>query len=117
MLLCETCQLEHLLRKEFDKLLKLHFLVIVSKNEEMTDMLQAYFEHKKSARAAICLYHQRYPNRAVPYHKKIDSETNLRIYGVFKKPKQQYPVPRDENVELDVILSIEENPDTSSNGV
>jgi hypothetical protein len=68
---------------------------------------------KKSARAAICLYHQRYPNRAVPYHKKIDSETNLRIYGVFKKPKQQYPVPRDENVELDVILSIEENPDTS----
>jgi hypothetical protein len=32
---------------------------------------------------------------------------------VFKKPKQQYPVPRDENVELDVMLSIEENPDTS----
>jgi hypothetical protein len=32
MLLCES-QLEHLLRKEFDMLLKLHFLVIVSKNE------------------------------------------------------------------------------------
>jgi hypothetical protein len=32
-LLCETCQLERLLRKEFDKLLKLDFLVTVSKNE------------------------------------------------------------------------------------
>jgi hypothetical protein len=43
------------LRKEFNKLLKLYFLVIVSKNkylEEMTDMLQAYFECEKSAQAA-----------------------------------------------------------------
>jgi hypothetical protein len=28
-----SCFLQHLLRKEFDKLLKLYFLVIVSKNE------------------------------------------------------------------------------------
>jgi DNA-binding MarR family transcriptional regulator len=37
----------------------------------------------------------------------------LGTYGAVKKPKKQYPVPRHENVELDVILSIDENPDTS----
>jgi hypothetical protein len=82
--------------------------------EEMTDMLQAYFECEKGAQAAICLYHQRFPNRAVPYHKKFEQlETNLGTYGAVKKPKKQYPVPRHENVELDVMLSIDENPDTS----
>jgi hypothetical protein len=50
--------------------------------EEMTDMLQAYFECEKSAQAAIRLYHQRFPNRAVPYHKKFEQlETTLRKFA------------------------------------
>jgi hypothetical protein len=50
--------------------------------EEMTDMLQAYFEREKSAQAAICLYHQRFPNWAVPYHKNLNSERQICAFMV-----------------------------------
>jgi hypothetical protein len=45
------------------------FVITLSKNE-MTNMLQAYFECGKNTQAAIRLYHQHFLNRTVPHYKK-----------------------------------------------
>lgn len=80
---------------------------------QLTDMLQVYFECNKNSNRALQVYMERFPDRDVPERRKFSRlEENLRIYGCFKKPKT---LRRDfsDNVEMDVLLAIEENAKTS----
>lgn len=80
---------------------------------QLTDMLQVYFECNKNSNQALRIYIERFPDRDVPERRKFNRlEKNLRRYGCFKKPKA---VRRKfcENVELDVLLAVEENAKTS----
>ncbi|KAL1492282.1 hypothetical protein ABEB36_012756 [Hypothenemus hampei] len=83
-------------------------------NNEFTDMLEAYFLSNKNSGEAQRLYSTRFPERQVPDRRKFSRlEENLRLYGAFKKPKK---INREfnENVELNILLSVEENPKTSA---
>lgn len=83
-------------------------------NNELTDMLQVYYECNKNRRQAVRLYSDRFPNREVPQpcrFRRLDS--NLRNYGAFKKPKREERQFHG-NVELDVLLNVQENPRTST---
>lgn len=83
-------------------------------NNQLTDMLQVYFECNKNRGQAVRLYSDRFPNREVPEPRKFGRiEENLRNYGALKKPKRDVRQFR-ENVELDVLLSVQENPTTST---
>lgn len=80
---------------------------------ELTDMLQVYFECNKNSSQALRIYMVRFPERVVPERRKFSRlEENLRSFGCFRKPKI---VRRlfSENVELDVLLAVEENARTS----
>lgn len=80
----------------------------------LTDMIQVYFECNKNSGRALRLYIQRFPLREVPDRRKFSRlEGSLRSFGAFRKPKlEQRRFRRD--TELDVLLSVEENPRTST---
>lgn len=83
-------------------------------NNQLTDMLQVFFECHKNSGQAVRIYAARFPNREVPNRQKFRRiEQNLRNYGAFKKPKNEGRQFR-ESVELDAILSVQENPRTST---
>lgn len=83
-------------------------------NNQLTDMLQVYFECNKNRRRAMRLYRNRFPNREVLEPRTFERlEHNLRNYGSFKKPKRKQR-QFSEDVELDVLLSVQENPRTST---
>ncbi|KAJ8949452.1 hypothetical protein NQ318_007553 [Aromia moschata] len=80
----------------------------------LTDMLQVYFECNKSSRQAVQLYRERFPNREIPQHQKFARlETNLRAYGAFKKPPKTIRQFQEE-VELNVFFTVQQNPRTST---
>lgn len=82
-------------------------------NEE-ADMLQVYYECRKNSAAALQLYCIRYPARIVPSRRKFSKlEANLRQYGTLKKKRVSLGYSYNENQELDVLLSVQENPKTS----
>lgn len=81
--------------------------------EYLTDMLEVYFECGKRPCDAIRIYQERFPDRESPHHKKFARlEANLRMYGSFKKPKKELRTT-DENLDLNVLLMVAENPKTS----
>jgi hypothetical protein len=83
-------------------------------NEEYLDMLRVYFECGHNSYQASQRYQQLYPSRDHPNRCKFQrSANNLRRYGAFKKPKRIRRQLRDENVELNVLLSVEEKQWTS----
>lgn len=83
-------------------------------NNELTDMLQVYFECLKNSYDAARVYRNRYPNRNHPSHQKFGRlEANLRQFGSFKKPKKQQR-EFDADLELNVLLSVQETPRTST---
>lgn len=84
-------------------------------NDHRTDMFEIYILSGKCGRAARRLYQQRFPDRLAPSHHKFSRlERNLRIYGSFKKPKCTERIRRDEDLELNILLNVEENPRTST---
>lgn len=101
-----TC-LDFRYRASFDS-----FVLIMNFNE-LTDMLQVYFECNKNSNQALRLYRERFPERDIPNRRKFSRlEENLRKFGSFKKPmvtNRQF----EENTELGVLLSVEENARTS----
>lgn len=83
-------------------------------NNQLTDMIQTYFECGRNSGQALRLYVDRFPDREVPDRRKFARlERNLRNYGAFKKPKRKER-QFDEDVEFEVLLSVEENPRTST---
>lgn len=83
-------------------------------NNELTDMLQVFFESNRNRLEAVRRYRVRFPDREVPDSKMfVRIETNLRNYGSFKKPKKQQR-RFAENSELDVLLAVQENSRTST---
>jgi hypothetical protein len=54
-------------------------------NNELMDMLQAYFENNRNGAEACRVYKERFPDRQVPNRRKFARlESNLRNYGNFK---------------------------------
>jgi hypothetical protein len=65
-----------------------------------------------SARA-LRLYRNRFPDRVLPSADKFQRLVwNLRNYGSFKKPRKTACEIQDEDLELNVLLHVEENPNT-----
>lgn len=82
-------------------------------NNELTDMLQVFFECNKNRLQAVRRYSARFPDREVPDSKIFQRiEKNLRNYGSFTKPKTQKR-KFSEDKELDVLLAVQENSRTS----
>ncbi|KAL1493621.1 hypothetical protein ABEB36_009321 [Hypothenemus hampei] len=82
-------------------------------NNQLTDMIQVYFECNKNRGAAVRLYRERFPDREVPEPRKFTRlEENLRNYGAFKKPKKEKR-QFNENTEFNALLTVEETPRTS----
>lgn len=82
-------------------------------NNQLTDMIEVYFASNKNRGAAVRLYSERFPHREVPDPRKFERlEVNLRRYGAFKKPKQEER-QFNEDTELNVLLQVEESPETS----
>lgn len=82
-------------------------------NNQLTDMLQVYFECNKNSGQAVRVYSNRFPDREIPEPRRFSRlEENLRNYGAYKKPKQQER-QFDENVELNVLICLQENSRTS----
>lgn len=53
---------------------------------QLTDMLQVYFECNKNCNQALRVYMLRFPEREAPKRRKFSRlEENLRRYGCFKK--------------------------------
>ena len=82
-------------------------------NNELVDMLQVYFECQKNSVRAQRLYADRFPDRIAPNRRKFGKlEQRLRRTGRLIKAKGNRRV-RNENLELDVLLNVEERPQTS----
>lgn len=80
---------------------------------ELVDMLQVYFECRKNSVQAVQLYRQRFPNRNAPYRRKFSKlERRLRETGSLRKVKKNRQL-QDENLELNVLLSVEDKAETS----
>ena len=78
-------------------------------------MLQVYFECYKNRGQAVHLYRKRFPNQVAPEPCKFARlEENLRNYGAFKKPKRKVRQFLNEDVELNVLLHVAENSQTST---
>lgn len=85
---------------------------------ECVDMIQAYFECGQIAAAALRLYGNRFPERVRPSADKFQRLVeNLRNFGSFKKPKSTAREIQNQDLELNVLLSVEENPDTSTRDI
>ncbi|KAI4458098.1 hypothetical protein MML48_7g00004136 [Holotrichia oblita] len=83
-------------------------------NNELTDMLQVFFECNKNRLEAVRRYSVRFPDREIPDSKIFQRiETNLRNYGSFKKPNTQKR-KFSEDKELNVLLAVQENSQTST---
>ncbi|KAI4468181.1 lymphoid-specific helicase [Holotrichia oblita] len=83
-------------------------------NNELRDMLQVFFECNKNRLEAVRRYGVRFPDREIPDSKIFQRiETNLKNYGSFKKPKTQKR-KFSEDKELDVLLAVQENSQTST---
>ncbi|KAI4460852.1 selenoprotein f [Holotrichia oblita] len=83
-------------------------------NNELTDMLQVFFECNKNRLEAVRRCSVRFPDREIPDSKIFQRiETNLRNYGSFKKPNTQKR-KFSEDKELNVLLAVQENSQTST---
>ncbi|KAI4469473.1 winged helix-turn-helix dna-binding [Holotrichia oblita] len=83
-------------------------------NNELTKMLQVFFECNKNRLQAVHRYSVRFPDREISDSKIFQRiETNLRNYGSFKKPKTR-KCKFSEDKELDVLLAVQENSRTST---
>jgi hypothetical protein len=84
-------------------------------NGQGVDMIQVYFECRNNAAAALRLYGNRFPDRMLPSADKFRRLVqNSRNFGSFKKPKRNTREIQDEDLELNVLLYVEEHPDTST---
>jgi hypothetical protein len=84
-------------------------------NGECVDMIQTYFECGSSSARALRRYRNRFPDRVLPSVDKFQRLVrNLRNYGSFKKPRKTAREIQDEDLELNVLLHVEENPNTST---
>jgi hypothetical protein len=78
----------------------------------LTDMFEIYVECNKNRNQSVRRYSDRFPNREVPDPRKF-VRLEFRRNGSFKKRKREQR-RFGENVEMDVLLSVEENPRVST---
>lgn len=84
-----------------------------------TEMLEIYYASNKNSGEALRRYIENYPDREVPSRRKFSRlhEKFRRTGSLTKfwaKFRKQNPRIGNENIELDVLLAMEENPHTST---
>lgn len=88
--------------------------MVVYTEQERLNLFECYIANKKSVALALREYRQKYPGRRLPHKKIFQRIVDDLSRGVLKYKKRNKPRHvLTENVQLDILLYFQENPESS----